>query len=243
MPTAPTITVTDNEDGTATVAVSGSDVGTTNTAYTSPARGGSWTSGGNRSGDGNITVTPTYISNTGGVFHWRVESDDGAVAHSNVLLNRVSKSSQSVKERIVEQVQSDIQGASLSGISSNDVAIQTAPDRIDRRMIIVASIDPERMLEGQRQRTNIRDDIVYPITVAHVDVANRDQTSDKRNRSSQWRQDIRRLFVSDHLTGVDEVRDVTVRYGASVDVRAWFEANLLVGALTLNFTCREVRTL
>lgn len=248
MPTAPTITVTDNENGTATVAVSGSDVGTTNTAYYAPVNyapedGSNWTSGGTSSGDGNIVVTPVYVRNRGGVYLWRVESDDGAIAHSNVVQNRVSGSSQSVKERIMEAVQSQIAGAGLAGLTSNDVMLQTVPDRITRRMIIVASIDPENELTGRGQGTNVRDDIVYPITIAHVDVANRVQTAEVRNRTSRWRQDIRRLFSRQHLTGVDEVRDCTISYRTSADTQAWFKDNLLLGSLTAAFTTREVRTL
>lgn len=247
MPTAPTITVTDNEDSTATVTVSGSDGGTTNTAYYAQASydendGGEWQSGGSRTGDGTIVVTPTPIRNRGGVYYWHVISSDGSPAISNIVKNRVSGSSQSVKERIIEQVASDIAGAGLAGISSNNVVIQTVPDRITRRMIVVASIDPES-IQGGRNWTNVRDDVVYPITVAHVDVANRAQTADVRNRSSRWRQDIRRLFIQQHLTGVPEVRDCTVSYRTSADTQAWFNNNLLLGSLSLIFTAREGRTL
>lgn len=248
MPTAPTITVTDNEDGTATVAVSGSDVGTTNTAYYAPVNyvaedGSNWASGGTSTGDGNIAVTPVPVRNSGGVYLWHVTSSDGSVAISNVVQNRVSASSQSVYERILEAVHSQIAALSLTGIASNDVVLQTTPDDITRRMIIVAPFGPERMLTGQRQRTNARDDIVYPVIVAHVDAANRDQGETKRDRWLGWRQDVSRTFRSQHLTGVDEVYDCVVTYRDSVDTNAWFTTNQCIGAMVLNFSAREVRTL
>jgi hypothetical protein len=248
MPSTPTITVTDNEDGTAAVVVSGSDVGTTNTVYYAPVNydlndGSTWTSGGSRSGDGSVSVTPVYVRNRGGVYLWRAESSDGAIAHSNIIQSRVSGSSQSVKERIMEAVHSQISSAGLAGLKSNDVVLQTVPDQVTRRMIIVASIDPESELTGARQGSNVRDDIVYPITIAHVDVGNRAQTAEVRNRTNRWRQDIRRLFSRQQLTGVSEVRDCTVSYRTSADTTAWFKNNLLLGSMALVFTTREVRTL
>lgn len=248
MPSTPTITVTDNEDGTAAVVVSGSDVGTTNTVYYAPVNydlndGSTWTSGGSRSGDGSVAVTPVYVRNRGGVYLWRVESSDGAIAHSNIIKNRVSGSSLSVYERILQAVHADIAGAILDGINSRDVVLQTSPDKISRRMIIVAPTEPERMLAGAKQGTNIRDDIDYPVTVAHIDPANRSQTQENRDRWLSWRQDVSRLFRRQHLTGVPEVRDCMVNYRNAVDTNAWFKANLCVGALVLNFTAREVRTL
>ena len=245
MPTAPTITVADNEDSTATVTVSGSDGGTTNTAYYAQASydendGGEWSSGGSRTGDGTIAVTPVPIRNRGGVYYWHVISSDGSPAISNIVKQRVSGSSQTVYERILEQVQSDIAGAGLDGIQARDVVLQTVPDKIDRRMIIVAPTEPESMLATG---TNTRDDIVYRVTVAHVDPANRSQRQANRNRWLSWRQDIARLFRRQHLTGVDEVRDCTVNYRNQADTTAWYQDNLCVGALTLNFTAREVRTL
>lgn len=248
MPTAPTITVTDNEDGTATVTVSGSDVGTTNTAFYAPVNydpydGSNWTTADNITGDGDIDVTPTYVRNRGGVYLWRVESSDGTVAHSNIVQNRVSGSSQTTYERILEAVHAQIAGAGLEGILTNEVKLQTVPDKIDRRLILVAPTDPERMLTGGRQRSNARDDTVYPVTVVYADAANRKQTADKRDQWMRWRQDIARLFRSQHLTGVDEVYDCTITYRDSFDASAWFKENLCVGAMVLNFTAREVRTL
>lgn len=243
MPATPTITVTDNENGTATVAVADSDAGTTNTAYYAFARGGSWNSGGSRTGDGNIIVTPTYERNTGGVYHWRLESSDGTIAHSNVLLNRVSKSSMTTYERICEAVHSEIQSIGLTGISDNAVVLQTSPDAVMERMIIVAPFGKERMLTGQKQRTDVRDDTVYPVIVAHVDAADRSQSATDRDLWLRWRQDIARTFRSQHLTGVDEVYDCIVQHRESVDTNAWFKANQCVGAMILQFTAREVRTL
>lgn len=235
MPASPTITVTDNEDGTATVSVSGSDGGTTNTAYTAPARGGDWSSGGTVTGDGDIEVT-----RVGGIYHWRVESSDGAVSHSNVLLNRVSESTQTIYERIVEQVLSDLQGASLTGISKSQIKLQTSPQKDSNKMLLVAPYGRE----GYRNTgTNRRDDVMYPVLVAHIDPGNRDQGAEKRNRRMSWRQDVSRLFRQQHLTGVPEVRDCVPRYMDQVDTNAWFRDNQCVGAIVLEFMSREVRTL
>lgn len=242
MPAAPTITVTDNEDGTATVAVSGSDAGTTNTAYTAPARGGSWTSGGNRTGDGNITVTPTYLENSGGIFHWRVESSDGSIAHSNVVLNRVSANSLCVYERILQQVKSDIQAADLDGIADDDVILQTVATGLKGRttkMVLVCPFGSESMLNTG---CNDRDDIRYPVLVAFLQPGNREQ-QDKRAKWLYWRQDVSRTFRFQHLTGVDEVYHVAVGYRDSVGQNQWFDTNWMVGGILLQVTAREVRTL
>ncbi|HSG68909.1 MAG TPA: hypothetical protein VLA12_00765 [Planctomycetaceae bacterium] len=242
MPASPTITVTDNEDGTATVAVTGSDAGTTNTAYTAPARGGSWTSGGNRTGDGNITVTPTYLDNAGGIFHWRVESSDGSVAHSNVVLNRVSEAALCVYERILQQVQSDIQAAALDGISNDDVILQTVATGLkgrSGRMILVCPFGSEAMLNTG---TNQRDDIRYPVLVAFLHPGNRDQ-QDKRAKWLYWRQDVSRTFRFQHLAGVDEVYHIAVAYRDTVAPNNWFDTNWMVGGIMLQVTAREARTL
>ena len=235
MPASPTITVTDNEDGTATVSVPGADVGTTNTAYTSPARGGAWTSGGSRTSDGDIAVT-----RVGGIYHWRGESSDGAVSHSNVLLNRLSESSQTVYERILEQVYSDIQSASLAGITKSQVVLQTSPQKNTTKAIIVAPYGRESFPD---KGLNCKDDVVYPVIVAHIDPGNRDQKSPLRNRRLSWRQDISRLFRKQHLTGVAEVRECVPRYMDQLDRNAWFRSNECVGAMVLEFTAREGRGL
>lgn len=243
MPAAPTITVTDNEDGTATVAVSGSDAGTTNTAYFAPARGGDWTSGGSRTGDGDIAVTPTYLDNSGGIFHWRLESSDGTVAHSNVLLNRVSKEALCVYERILQQAQTDIQAASLDGVSDDDVKLHTVPRQITgikNRQVLVCPFGSPVMLGG-RNGTNVRDDIQYPVLVAFLDPANRNDAY--RSQWLKWLQDVSRSFRHQHLAGVDEVREITVTYRDSVDPGSWFDKNLFLGGMILQVVAREVRTL
>jgi hypothetical protein len=235
MPAAPTITLVDNEDGTGTVTVSGSDGGTTNTAYTAPARGGLWTSGGTCTGDDDIVVT-----RVGGIYHWRVESSDGAVSHSNVVLNRVSGSTQTVYERILEQVHSDIQAASLTGIKKSQVVLQTSPQANSTKVILVAPYGKEGFPDTG---LNCKDNIMYPVIVAHIDPGNRDQGSELRNRRLGWRQDISRLFRKQHLTGVSEVYECKPRYMDQIDTNAWFKSNECVGAIVLEFIAREVRTL
>lgn len=88
---SPSIAATDNGDGTATVTISGSTAGSTNTVFTQTVGVGTWVSVGSRTGDGSVTFP---ISN--GRYYIYVKSTAGSSSEvSNVVLLAVYDSADS----------------------------------------------------------------------------------------------------------------------------------------------------
>jgi hypothetical protein len=110
-PTVPTLTMTDQADGTgATATVSGSDDGTTNTVYTAPYGSSTWTSQGSVAGDGTVDCALDV-----GLYWARAESDLGGESSftAPVALNVTGGALPRIAE-LCNAVVADLASASLS---------------------------------------------------------------------------------------------------------------------------------
>lgn len=248
-PTAPTLAIADNADGTGGVAtISGGDAGSTHTLYSQAVDGelgtSTWTSRGSRSGNGTITITLSG-SFTTGYYWWRVvASNADGEALSNLVYQPLTSGTTAVLYRCLTGVRSRIQGLSLSGIASTSVLIREVPsDRyfksgdIALPGVVIAPVLGEQM--NPLLGTNIRDDVGYPIGVFIVAASNQNLTPAAGNY--KWREQIARAFRNQRLPGVSEVWNCQVEPSAITDPGAWERANLFVSAMTLRFFSREVR--
>lgn len=87
--------------------------------------------------------------------------------------------------------------------------------------------------------TNLRDEIVYPINVAMLDIDNQDQEANF-DRNLLWRERIRRKLNNCRFEDVPEVVRVTVQPGTIVDPQM-FDNNKYASVLGIQVTSREDR--
>lgn len=237
----PTITVTNNDDGTATVSVAGSTSGSTNTLYYLRVtdEDEAWTTGSNRTSDGTISAT---VNN--GHYWWRVQSSlAGDTTTSNLIYRAITDGTDPLYDRILEAVAVRIRSLSLDGIT----AVYTR-SFIDEKNVsypcVICSVDG--VSESDVSVVNARDDLQYPIRVQVVDRTSADRMNDSANRRRylRWRQSIARAFRAQRLAGADagseSVWNCTVQYGQVVDPNQG-SYDYAVANLVLLFTSREPR--
>lgn len=244
---APTITVVNNDDGTATVTISGSTAGTTNTAWFAQIDGDfgsslTWSNGGSRTSDGTIVVTP----GVNGVFWFYVHSTAGTDTEvSNPVYQAVSSGVESVWNQILDAIQARIRSMSLSGIASSRVRVLTQMDPDEVRAIfdstggiIVAPAGAETVREGDNQT----DDLDYPVVCALVVAANRD--ADNRDLRETWmlhREKVRRSLLNQPLSTPNaNIFGASLRTAPPVDQAAWRQMGL-VSPVSLAFWSNESR--
>lgn len=248
----PAITVTNNGDGTATVAISNSTGGTTNTVYYVPIDNQwgdalTWTNGGNRTGNGNVTVT------TGrGVFWFYVASTDGSNSMaSNIAQKWISTSVESVWNQILDAVQARVRALNLTGISSSRVIVLTQLDAEKVREVndstggvVIAPAGAETYPDGG---PTTKDRILYPVVVAGIVVANMDSgrtNAQMRTFRETWLLHRQRIRQSLHMQGLVTPEQTVVTARArplpAIDDRAWKAMNLL-SPLLIEFESREQR--
>jgi hypothetical protein len=233
-PTAPTLSIADQEDGTgATATVSGGDADATHTIYVSVWPGGSFADEGDRVGNGTVDLSLT----TGPYWAYCEASNDYGTASSDMVAFRVTDGSESVLYQCLEAVRDVIRGLSLAGVSSDDIVFRKLPwDReIDHPGVIVYPAP-----EAVQGATNLRDDVGYAIQVATIRVSNHDLVVGL-DVTSLWRQQIRRALHAKPLSGVSEV------YTARVEPKevTWgpgFQNMYDVGLLTVRLIAREPQT-
>lgn len=238
-PAEPTLAMVDNEDGTGTATISGSDVGTTNTLYSFPVGGGVKTSRGSRSGDGTIDVTLT------GTYYWQVKSadSDGCSAWSNIIWMKITNGESSIYEQILMKVQADIQELALSGLSSDDIIVQMVPQQVAghaKPYLLVCGFGNERH-DALGQQPTQKDDIQYPVLISFIDKGNRDQVTNL-SRWLLWRQLISKHFRNQPLQlNTQQAYRVFVTYRDITDIAAWIRTNDALGGIMLNVWVRETR--
>lgn len=124
-PDQPVAAWTDQEDGTGvTCAVSDSEAGMRNTAYTAPYGGATWTDRGNVTGDGSIDVSIAIP----GVYWGRVKSEDtsnGLASFTAPALFEVSDSSTAIHKRLVDAVAALLEGESYTAHDGTEFTINT----------------------------------------------------------------------------------------------------------------------
>ena len=238
---APTLTVTDNADGTGAVAtLAGGTVGATNIVYYQPVNGqlgsATWSVGGFRTGNGTVSLSLA----TG--FYWfhclAVEAPSTLV--SNFVYLAVTNGTDPIHERILDAVQARIQGLALSGVPSGQVYVRKVPWTKETTFpcVQVAPIGVERIQPNQG--TNVRDDIGYPVLVVLADTDDQKQQTN-RARNLLWRHRVIKAFRSQRLTGVSEVHNCTVEPQAILPPSEWRNDSRWIGALVLRFVTREAR--
>lgn len=248
-PADPTITATDQNDGTADVVISGSTSGSTNTVYTATWDGttgalGTWTSGGNRSGDGTVSVS---LGN--GLYMVYVDSVvSGQSGTSNPVYLAMHDGTLSVLERITDAVESRIKSLSLSKVGSDPVRNipnanvlnikVTRKEGINYPAIIITP--PGKIIMPPKAGTNKRDDVYYPIL---VQIADKDNREYKTNHSSYylWQEKIAKAFRNQLLTGVDEVFLGHCEYVDVVNERVWNVDRKFICGVLLYFSAWEQR--
>jgi hypothetical protein len=191
MPAQPTITVVDDEDGSATVTVSGSDAGSDNEVFWSRYGGNweestAWTSGGTRSGDGDIPVT----LGTSGVYLFHVVSTAGGAAVSLPVFRYVSNGSSNPASALLSLIQARVIALQLDGIPDSRVFTHTFLDdcyarALESPCVLIGHVDRPAYLSGTAAPTN-RDAVVYPVLVAPVAPANLNQNATVRDRWFNW---------------------------------------------------------
>jgi len=231
-----TLTITDLADGTgATATIAGSSGA--NTVYTQAFDGdlgsGAWTSGGTRSGDGDVTLSLA----AGHYFAYVVN----AGVASPVVYLVVTTGASSVVKQILDAVQARLRLIAYSDIDAANIEIREI--RTDENMELPCCIVSESQLAvGMNPKDGplSRDDVVYPIDVAFFAASNRSHLD--IGQHTLWLERAAKAFRNQRLSGVVTVTKCEVTPGIPVDRDAWV-SNKFVGALTLKFTSRETRGL
>lgn len=249
-PTAPTLAIADNGDGTGGVAtISGGDSGSTHTVYYQRVDGelgtSNWTSAGSRSGNGTVAVAPTADR----YYWWYAKAtSSGGAAVSNLVYQNITSGTESVHYRCLLAAQSRIQGLTLSGIANGSILVQKVPMALDALWgaspktyqfpgIILSPLGSEKF--SHEEGSNYRDTVGYPVVVAIFDADNRSLTANHA-KYLLWRQKIERAFRNQRLPGVTEIERAFIEPGPILDLGHWF-ANRFHSALTIRFKSYEVR--
>ncbi|ANS03311.1 hypothetical protein [uncultured Mediterranean phage uvDeep-CGR2-KM19-C37] len=144
---------------------------------------------------------------------------------------------------ILNTVQTDIQGLSLSGISSTSIVQLKVPT--DREVdfpalpgVLIAPFGAKRI--SPTGGTNASDDIEYPIVIVTLQAGDADQ-DDNIDRSLQWHETIIGNFVHKRLSSPTSIYTCFVDPRDVFNAAAWFN-NYDAGGMVLRFLSREVRS-
>ena len=213
-----TVSFVDNQDGTATATIAGSDVSSANTVYTcavSPPNVNTpaWASAGSRTGDGTLTVTAA----AGYYYAYCAGTVSSAAALSVPTLFGISAAAQSVQEQVEAAIQARIQQLSLSGLSGGPGDLPSS--RVYRlqaatpEALVAAVIYPcivvatAQVPDTQQGILNNVDDIQYPVNILLLDrVGSAYQANAPTYRL--WRQQIFRALRNQRLPNVSTVYTV-----------------------------------
>jgi hypothetical protein len=242
--TAPTIAIVDNEDGTATVTVTGSDAAHTNTLYTQNVNleqsANTWTTQGSRVGDGTIIVS---LAN--GFYYFYVEETDGVNVQvgSTPQRSRVSDGVADIYTRCLDAVQATVQELSLTGVPDARVYLRTVPQdaaELETPSVFVFPFGAEAF--SPAAGTSSRDELIYPVMVAFIKSGNQEAAnSTARGAYLDARQKISDTFRNQRLPGVSESLEVATSYRDVIDKNAWLDHNLFAGGIVLNIKIWQVR--
>lgn len=250
-PSSPVLSAADNGNDTgATATISGASAGTTNLFYAAPWSGGmvpgSWTSYGNRVGNGTKTLPLAagywwiYCLSTG---------SDLQQAISNVTAVRVTTGAADVFEQCLNGVLAKIQGLSLTGLLSTSLAVSKFPHR--RALPDFATIPAISgglvcpLRDSMQPVTSGQNDIAYEVLVTLWYPSNKSLTANI-GPHLKWRKTILDSFqvVSGQaaLAGVPAVYNVETDPGIVFDA-ASFDSNFDVQQITVRCFERRLRGL
>ena len=248
----PTLTVTDVEDGaTATATIASGTAGATNTV--SVVRWGgnpqftSWTSGGSRSGNGNVTLTIPK-----GYYWAKCESVSGSESvTSNLVYFAITNDDDAVHQQIVDATLERLQGMTFTDarlpagrLTADRIIHQASLDTANIGMPAIIVLVPRQGTQEDRG-TNETDDIRYPVMIFVIEREAR-QSTEPLPRLLKWKEQIARAFRWSRLTGVTsgEVYKCQVSDDHVINPERWSSDPAYAhvdSALMLWFTSREPR--
>ena len=248
-PSVPTLTVTDNGNGSgATATIAGSTPGTTNTVYTQSLetvwQPPIWQTSGSRTGNGTVSLALP----PGHYLAYVISAGSGSACSSTIYFVTTAGAT-SIKSQILAAVAVRIQSLNLANIATASIVVKklpisrylesASPNPIALPAVIVADVAPENM---PPRGTCQLDDVDYPIQVSLIEVDNQESTVQaNHDQHLLWRETIEQAFRFQRLPGVTTVINCTVEPSAPIDQGAWMK-NYYASALTLRFTSREPRT-
>jgi len=245
MPATPTLSIANNQDGTATVTVAGSDSGSTNTVYAARIDTTwdsdslpSWVSKGSRSEDGTVDITLS-----GAVWFVYVASElSGATASTPPYAAFVTDSSQeAVLDQILEGVKAKVLALSLTGVDASDVVVVTTPDgqfaqTISDPMVLIAAGGSQQFsTEGDTGHYRLS----WPVLVGMAVPANKDQTQAFRRQWFKNRERIENAIVYQRFAlsaPYTCMLDPVLQAQNNLLDFSWWERNALAMPIVFRFT-------
>jgi hypothetical protein len=175
-----TLSVTDNQNSTATAAITGSDSGSSNTVYAAPVSQGpapvSWAGVGSRTGDGTVTIST--LNPALYYFYALASSVSGSPAAAPPMIQSVSASALAVQDQVEAAILARIQTLTLAAgpggqppaipasrmVRLSDLTTETlgAPG-LTYPCVVVAPA--HKLGESQEGSNNTTDNIGFPVWV------------------------------------------------------------------------------
>jgi hypothetical protein len=240
-----TLIITDNADGTGSVAtIAGAVISDTVTLYAS-----AWTgemksypmsSVGTRTGDGTIAVaTPGTLAL--GFYVWQAVVTTGTPQVSNVYYQNVTSPAIAVHDLIMDCVQERIRSLNLTDIPANQIFKRWFPRVIEGAETLPLVMMSPTLRETYPVRLLNQDDVGYPVVVCIVAKQNLGE-SVEMNRNLLWRERIAKALRSQRLPGVLSVLTCEIEYDTVADEDAALKQHFL-SAIVFRFVNREDRGL
>lgn len=233
------LSVANNNDGTVTITISGSNGAEVHYVYRTLFDGltPSKTPVLVTSGTGDLTITTalavghyqfSLMSNLGGVY----------TIAEGVYQSCSDASVESVYMRILNSAATIVTALGLTGTPGTPVVQRLWMPRHaegDLPKVLISPAGSESDLSALMQS----DDIEYPVIIVTVCQQNQD-ASKNMTAVLKWRGQIARAFRNKRMPGIPESYNVAVSYDVTADLGA-FRENLLFSALMLRVKCRETR--
>ena len=243
----PTLTVTDNADGTGGVAtLSGGGGGASNAIFVANVNGDIgplvWTSIGTITGN-----TTQALSLQPGFYFVMCQSTlAGVTTVTNLVYQNLTSGLDAILESIGLAIVARIQLLTLKDVPADHILwMKVLSDRKRDTpeegypLILVVPFGSEQ----ERGGWNVADDIQYPILVVIADKDNQDQNKN-RTKYFTWRKKIYAAFRHQRLSGVGgAINDMTVSPQSIVDAGAWLQASTFISSLVITVSSRESRGL
>jgi hypothetical protein len=234
------ITYANNEDGTGvTATIAGAGAGDTTDLFVQSLTGKmedwQFLPAGSIVGNGTVVVP-----NLGARFFYGATA---GVVEPVVFVLSTNANESATHNQCLIAVVARLKLIGLDGINNDDIVDKTLPtDRgtnfqLNGTTTIVVS-PPGTEGQSDGAGTNVRDDIVYPVTITILRADN--QSEVKRPQGLLWRQQINKAFRQQHLPGVPCVYRVRISPGPIVDQRAFWSGRYH-SSFILRCTSREGR--
>ena len=202
MPLAtPTLTVTDNQNGTATLTVAGGDPSASNLIRYSRIEVPGWDDITTISGNGSATVAV----NAGLRWFSCFSSLSGESAVSAPLPAIITLSPTAIFEQCMQSILTVLQGAAVANkfgeITSDRIVRQDVINLEHIGCALPCIVILPGLNENEEGGTNASDDISYPVMIAVMDRKD-DQETANTSTYLYWREVVRQLFNNKRLPGV-----------------------------------------